>query len=101
LSFVTGVTTCASPHSKAALSHNRNGDYIDVIDVRARRTVMAPRDHAIDRGIRPLELGFDRAVAAVTHPSGHTVRTRLGATRIAKPHALNPSPHDDLNAFQT
>lgn len=60
---------------------------------------MTPRNNPVDRRLRPLELQLDRAVAAVAHPSRHTLGAGGVATRITEEHALDTSTHDDAHAY--
>src|SRR5262249_30759520 len=66
---------------------------IDPIDARRSRAAIAPADHALDRGCRPLEDRFDPPIVEVAHPAFHACATRVFVGRGAKVNTLD-SPVD-------
>lgn len=70
-----------------------------MVDASAWWALVTPCNNPVDRRLRPLELQFDRAVAAVAHPSRHTLGAGDIATRITEEHALDTSTHDDTHAY--
>ena len=68
------------------------------VDPRPRRAGPAPRDEPVDGRGRTLELGLDRAVAAVAHPAADAPRrgpvrgTSRGTTRPARGRSPRPAP---------
>ena len=85
-------------HATVAWAQRTSRLDLDRVDACARRAGTAPVDEPVDRGGRTLELTFDGAIAVVAHPSAHAEGTRLFPARVAKPHALHASAHDDADA---
>jgi hypothetical protein len=69
---------------------------IDGLDPRGERSPPAAFDHRIDHGRLAFEKRFDRAVAAVTHPTLQPMRQRFMFDKGAVADALHPAVHDDM-----
>src|SRR5579884_1333354 len=69
---------------------------VDRDDVGARRSVVTPPHHRVDRVTCALERGFDRAVGPVADPARHTEITRHATTRVAEEDALHATVHDHV-----
>jgi len=85
--------------AKRPLADRRDRRDLDVVDASTGWALVTPCNNPVDRRLRSLELQFDRAVAAVSDPSRHTLGAGDVATRITEEHALHTSTHDDTNAY--
>lgn len=69
---------------------------LGVADV-AGELALDVRDAVVDLGRLALDEHLDRAVGAVPHKAGHGVMAGDLPGGVAEPHALDPSPEDDMS----
>jgi hypothetical protein len=89
------------PDAKGTLTDRWDRCHLDVVHASTGRALPTPRGDSVDRCLGSLDLQFDRAVAAVAHPSRDTLGARNIAARIPEEHTLDTSRHDDTNAYGT
>ena len=71
---------------------------LDPLDPRCARAVAEPVDEHLDFVRQALELGLDRPVRAVSHPSADAELLGASASALAEPHALDAAVDDDATA---
>ena len=82
-------TRCGSPVRRWARPRDLGGAHDG-----AGRTLGEPVEHRLHGCLVALDLGLDRAVGAVAHPSGDAEPVGLQPRGVAEAHALDPAVHD-------
>jgi hypothetical protein len=85
---------------ETALARWRDVDHLRVVDTGARRPLATPGDNTRHGRGRAFELGLDRAVATIAHPTGNLRGPRLLPARVPEPDPLYTTRHDDVHAYK-
>ena len=69
---------------------------MDIPDVRAGRSVVAPGDQRIERIVRAFGVDFNSAIVGIAHPPAHTQHPCALAAGVSKPDAMNDTGDSDV-----